>query len=101
MESEDHDLVRKHEQQLNDCKDGIVSRVNILESWQSDYLLKEREESCYGCNALKVHIESETKAKGDEIEMTKTNINSKTLILVALVSAVPNLFLLVMSILKK
>jgi hypothetical protein len=97
---DDHDIIMKHEQQLNGS-DGIVARIGDMEVWKNNYLQKEREDTCFGCSALIKHIEEEKKDKEVNVEMTKAKVSSKALILVALISAIPGILNLFINYFKK
>jgi hypothetical protein len=98
--NEDHDLIMKHEQQLNGSA-GIATRIGEVEIWKNNYLQKEREDTCFGCGALIKHIEDEKKDKEANVEMTKAKVSSKALILVALISAIPGILNLFINYFKK
>jgi hypothetical protein len=98
----DHDLIIKHENQINGS-DGLMGRMNDIEVWKNRYLLSERAETCFGCEELKTHIDLSKKEKEDNLEMTKTKINTGTLILISLISSVvgPGLMFMLTMMLKK
>jgi hypothetical protein len=96
----DHDMVTQHELILNG-QNGIVEKVHDIESWKAKYLLEDRSKSCIGSKALVEYIESERIRKEEEGEMTKTKINSFTLIVVAAISAIPGIATLLLQVLKK
>jgi len=96
----DHDMVTQHELILNG-QGGLVESVKDLEYWKAKYLLEDRAKSCIGSKALVEYINSEKIRREEDGEMTKTRINSFTLIVVAAISAIPGIATLLLQVLKK
>jgi hypothetical protein len=86
----DHDLIIQHEQTLNGS-DGLVNRMSDIENWKNKYLIDERSKTCIGTKELDKFKEELIKSKEDDTEMTKVRFGAKNMILVALITIVPNL----------
>lgn len=96
----DHDLVMKHENQLN-APDGLMNRVDDVEKWKNNYLVKDRKETCFGAEKVEDLRNEILKMLGDKMEMTKVKLNSGTLILVALIGAIPGVLTFLIIITQK
>jgi len=97
---DDHDLTMKHENQLNGS-DGLMGRMNDVEVWKNKYLLSDRKETCIGIEELEKYKIEQIKSKEGEVEMTKAKVSSMSLIMVALIGAIPSILLLLMTYFKK